>query len=297
MNKPITEKELQSLEKLITMAREEDFGTGDITAELFPSEVKVKTCFVARSELVFCGRRVLERIAAVYDQSIVVSDLINDGDLVQAGDILGTWEGPVRGITSAERVALNFVQRLSGIATMTKQYVDRVAGSNVDILDTRKTTPGWRDLEKYAVRAGGGVNHRRGLYDAAMVKDNHLASLARETGRNSLEVLAERLGEIRTHIGPEGFVELEVDTLEQLEQSIMLPVDIILLDNMGPEKLRQAIEIRRKAGREEVQFEASGSITMEGLEEIAKTGVERISIGALTHSARAVDIGLDMADA
>jgi nicotinate-nucleotide pyrophosphorylase (carboxylating) len=187
-----------------------------------------------------------------------------------------------------ERTALNFLQRLSGIATLTARFVAEVAGTKAVILDTRKTTPGWRALEKYAVRCGGGTNHRFGLYDAVLIKDNHLAWLAEGGDPIGRAVAAARAG------APKGnkFIEVEVDTLEQLDRALEVGPDIILVDNLGPEKLAEAVR-RRDAKAPGILLEASGGVTLETVRGLALTGVDRISVGALTHSAPALDIGLD----
>jgi nicotinate-nucleotide pyrophosphorylase (carboxylating) len=198
-------------------------------------------------------------------------------------------------VLAAERVALNFIQHLSGIATVTRRYVDAVAGTWAAILDTRKTTPGWRDLEKYAVRTGGGRNHRRGLHDAVLVKDNHLAALARAGEADPITAIAASFQALRQRLGPDGFIEVEVDTIDQLDTALKLPLDMILLDNMDADSLRQAVARRDAAGlRGRVALEASGGITLANVRQAAEAGVERISIGALTHSVPAVDIALDV---
>jgi len=196
---------------------------------------------------------------------------------------------------AAERVALNFLQRLSGVATTTREYVEAVAGAGAGIYDTRKTTPGWRELEKYAVRAGGGKNHRRGLFDAVLVKDNHLAVLAKAEGKDPIAAAAREMDRLRPYLGEHAFIELEVDTLEQFKVALTLAVDIILLDNMSLDELRSAVRMRDEAGlKGRVELEASGGITLKNVRDVAMTGVERISVGALTHSAGAVDIALDI---
>jgi nicotinate-nucleotide pyrophosphorylase (carboxylating) len=206
---------------------------------------------------------------------------------------------------AAERVALNFVQRLGGIATATRRYVQAVAGTGAEIYDTRKTTPGWRDLEKYAVRVGGGKNHRRGLYDAVLIKDNHLAVLAKAGEADPIAAVGLRLASARVSLGELAFVELEVDNLDQFARALRLEgVDIILLDNMTPDAMRQAVRMRDLAGLKpatygagpsrRVTLEASGGITLENVRAVAETGVERIAVGAITHSASAVDIALDI---
>lgn len=288
-------REMDNLQRLLALAKAEDFGGGDVTGELLPAELRAEARFVARRELVFCGGLMLCAIAGAYDQAIATDVAIPDGLRVEAGAELAKWSGPARGVLAAERVALNFIQRLSGIATLTRRYVDAAAGSGAAILDTRKTTPGWRDLAKYAVRCGGGCNHRRGLFDAILVKDNHLGVLARSGSGDPISDLAGRLVDARAKLGPDGFIEMEVDTLGQLETALKLPLDVILLDNMTCEQMVRAVAVRDSAGlRGRVKLEASGGITLANVAAVAACGVERISIGALTHSAEAADIGLDV---
>jgi nicotinate-nucleotide pyrophosphorylase (carboxylating) len=245
--------------------------------------------------MVFCGAALLETIAAAYDGAIRTRPLVAEGAVVGPTCELAVWDGPARGVMAAERVALNFLQRLSGVSTTTREYVKAVAGTGAGIYDTRKTTPGWRELEKYAVRVGGGRNHRRGLYDAVLVKDNHLAVLAMVEGRDPILAVGRELERIRPFLGEHAFIELEVDTLDQIEVALTLPVDIILLDNMSCEQMRRAVAMRDVAGlRGRLELEASGGITLDNVRAVAETGVERIAIGALTHSAGAVDIALDI---
>jgi len=290
-------REMDNLQRLLALAKAEDLGSGDVTGDLLPAGLGAEARFIARQELVFCGGMMLCAIAGAYDSAIATEVAVGDGTSVAAGAALARWSGPARGVLAAERVALNFIQHLSGIATLTRRYVDAAAGAGagVAILDTRKTTPGWRDLEKYAVRCGGGANHRRGLYDAILVKDNHLGALARGGSADPIGDLAGRLADARRRLGPDGFVEMEVDTLEQLETALKLPLDVILLDNMPCEQMLRAVAIRDAAGlRARVKIEASGGITLANVAAIAACGVDRISVGALTHSAPAADIGLDV---
>ena len=217
-------------------------------------------------------------------EPITVGRLVKDGQPVKAGEILLNISGPARALLSAERVALNFVQRLSGIATLTAQFVDAVKGTPAQILDTRKTTPGWRRFEKYAVACGGGHNHRLGLFDMVLIKDNHLAALRSEKP-NAIAAAVRRAREKF----PQLKIEVEADTLEQAGQAAVAGADIILLDNMNPMQLRLAVQ--KIKGR--AKTEASGGVNLASVREIAETGVDFISVGALTHSARAVDIGLD----
>ena len=289
------QRERENLRQLLELARREDLGSGDVTSGIVPAELTVTGRFLARQPMVFCGGVFLETIAAGYDGGIRTELLAEDGRKVGPGTGLAVWRGPARGILAAERVALNFLQRLSGVAATTREYVDAVAGTGAGIYDTRKTTPAWRELEKYAVRAGGGFNHRKGLYDAVLVKDNHLAILAWAEGQDPLTALARALERIRPSLPEGAFVELEVDTLDQFAQALALDVDIILLDNMGPEQLAQAVKTRDAAGlKGRIELEASGGITLANVRAVAATGVERIAIGALTHSAGSVDIALDI---
>ncbi|HQL72488.1 MAG: putative nicotinate-nucleotide pyrophosphorylase (carboxylating) [Planctomycetes bacterium ADurb.Bin126] len=291
--------ELETLRRLLALAREEDLGAGDVTAALLPAEVAARAAFVAREELVVCGAAFLAEIAAAYHADIRTETVLEDGSSAPAGAVIARWSGPARAILSAERVALNFLQRLSGAATVTRAFVRAVAGTRAGIYDTRKTTPGWRALEKYAVRCGGGRNHRIGLYDAVLVKDNHLAILAAAGQVDPLAALAGPLERAKAALAkqppPGGFIQVEVDTLEQLRSALRLPVDMVLLDNMAPDQLAQAVAIRDRAGLAgRVELEASGGVTLATVRAIAESGVERISAGALTHSARSVDIALDV---
>ncbi|MGA2265554.1 MAG: carboxylating nicotinate-nucleotide diphosphorylase [Phycisphaerae bacterium] len=289
-------RERENLWRLLEMARQEDLGdSGDVTSVILPPEVHATGRFVARQPATICGVSLLEPIAAAYDGELRTREIVADGQEVAAGAVLAEWRGPARGMMAAERVALNFLQRLCGVATTTREFVKAVEGTGAGIYDTRKTTPGWRDLEKYAVRAGGGRNHRKGLYDAVLVKDNHLAVLAKAEGKNPITALGQELERVRPYLGEGAFVELEVDTLEQFQGALALPVDIILLDNMPLDQLRKAVALRDKAGlKDALGLEASGGITLANVRAVAEAGVERIAVGALTHSAAAVDISLDI---
>lgn len=288
-------RERENLWRLVEMARDEDLGSGDVTSAILPPDLMATGVFVARQPMSFCGGALLEAIAVCYDGHLRTECRAGEGQTVRPGDVLAVWRGPARGMMSAERVALNFLQRLSGVATTTREYVEAVEGAGAAIYDTRKTTPAWRELEKYAVRAGGGKNHRRGLYDAVLIKDNHLAVLARAEGRDPIKAAARELDRVRPYLDPRAFIELEVDNLAQFDVALRLPVDIILLDNMSLDDMRTAVARRDEAAlRGRVELEASGGITLETIREVAETGVERIAIGALTHSAGAVDIALDI---
>ncbi len=263
----------------------EDVGSGDATTlSLVPPDSASCALMNARVEMTVCGVGIAERVFKALDSGVKVERRVADGDRVEAGATLLRIEGATRAILTGERTALNFMQRLSGVATLTSRYVAAVAGLKTEILDTRKTTPGWRLLEKHAVACGGGRNHRVGLYDMVMIKDNHLAAL-RDAEPNAIAAAVER-----ARAGaPELKVEVEADNLEQVAQAAEAGADVILLDNMPPANLREALRIID--GR--CQTEASGGITLETIREVAETGVDFISVGALTHSATAVDIGLD----
>ena len=272
--------------ELIRMALEEDIGEGDVTSEYFVPEDRVSRAFVTvRKEGVVSGVGLAAEVFREVDTDLDVQVMVEDGSRVGAGAMLMRVEGKARSILTAERTALNFLQRLSGVATLTARYVDLVKHTRAAILDTRKTTPGYRALEKKAVADGGGTNHRMGLYDRAMVKDNHLAA---EGGIAALQDAILRLkGE-----KPGVEVELEADRLEQVADFLTLEgVDYILLDNMSLEQLREAVGMRGE--RHRVRLEASGGVNLGTVADIADTGVDFISVGALTHSAPALDIGLD----
>lgn len=219
------------------------------------------------------------------DASLKFQAKLSDGQTATRGDVIGTWRGPMRSMLAAERIALNFLQRLCGIATTTRQYVDAVAG-HAQVLDTRKTTPGWRLLEKYAVRCGGGQNHRIGLFDAVLIKDNHLAALG-----GGPEAIRQAVSLARSGAANR-LLEVEVDCWELFEAALDARPDIILLDNMSAELMRKCVE-RRNGISPEIKLEASGGVTPHSIPAIAATGVDRISVGALTHSAPALDIALD----
>jgi len=286
----LTPTELASCRTLIELALAEDLGsTGDRTSEaLIPLERQGRAAFVVRTPGVVAGLPLAQLVCEAVASSIQFEQKIIDGTLVERGSILAIASGPLRPILIAERTALNFLQRLSGVASLTSKYVDAVAGTNAKVLDTRKTTPGWRLLEKYGVRAGGGTNHRIGLYDGILIKDNHLAGLGDpETAVRRAVALA------RSFPGNQGLpVQIEVDTLEQLDQALSVKPEIVLLDNMPLEKLREAVK-RRDAVSPTTLLEASGGINLTTIRGIAEAGVDRISVGAITHSAPALDIALD----
>jgi nicotinate-nucleotide pyrophosphorylase (carboxylating) len=293
-----TPAETAACQRLVEMALEEDLGTGgDLTSQaVIPADLPGKAIFVARAEGILAGLPVVAMVLDAVDPRMDFRPQRMDGKPLKRGDRLATVTGRMRSILAAERTALNFLQRLSGIATLTRRYLEAVAGCRARILDTRKTTPGWRLLEKYAVRQGGGKNHRLGLYDGVLIKDNHLAALPETDSPIGTAVVA-----ARKYVGGSVPVEIEVDDLDQFDEALALSPEIILLDNMSLEDLREAVGRRdAKEGRAHFQpnepltlLEASGGVNLDTIRAIAETGVDRISVGALTHSAPGLDIALD----
>jgi nicotinate-nucleotide pyrophosphorylase (carboxylating) len=269
----------------IAAALKEDIGQGDITTDFFvPETLHATGRITARENAIVAGTAAAAEVFRRVDPSIDIQVVRRDGDEVVAGDLIIEVRGLARSILKAERVALNFLQRLCGIATLTRQFVDAVGNHPAKILDTRKTTPGLRALEKAAVVAGGGVNHRFGLYDMALVKDNHLATFG------GLSSFSDRIHQLRKE-RPNIRIEVEADDLEQARAFAEVDgIDVILLDNMTPAQIREAVALRK----DNVQFEASGGITLKNVKRIAATGVDYISIGGLTNAARAIDIGLEL---
>ena len=271
--------------RAVQIALAEDIGSGDVTTmSIVPEDAKAKAVIRAREHLVVSGLSLAETTFRELDSDLHIFYAAQDGERAAPGAVLLRIEGSARPMLTAERVSLNFVQQLSGIATLTSQFVEAIQGTRAEILDTRKTTPGWRRLEKYAVACGGGHNHRFGLFDMVLVKDNHLAALKSE----SPNAIAAALQRART-AHPELRIEVEADTLDQVEQAVEAGADLILLDNMNLVQLRLAVQ--KCKGR--AQTEASGGVTLASVRAIAETGVDFISVGALTHSARAMDVGLD----
>lgn len=275
-----------NVKELIAMALNEDIGDGDVTTAYFvPAELKAKAVLVARSEGVLSGVHVAAEVFRTVDRELKIQILLNDGDSVSENAVVMVIEGAARSLLTAERTALNFIQRLSGVATVTRRYVEKIAHTSARVLDTRKTTPGYRLLQKAAVVHGGGTNHRMGLYDRAMVKDNHLMTA------NNPEVLQEAIDRLKAE-RPGVEVQLEADNLEQLACFLELRgVDYVLLDNMSPSMMKQAVEMRGNNSRP--MLEASGNISMQTIGAVAESGVDFVSSGALTHSAPSLDLALD----
>ena len=288
----------EQIQAIVERALAEDVGSGDVTSQwILPPELGVHGRFLAKAQGVLAGLEVARQVFRQVDERIALQARMKDGHALSKGDIVATVEGPAASILTAERTALNFLQRMSGIATLTGRYVEAVAGTRAVILDTRKTAPGLRLLDKWAVRLGGGQNHRLGLYDMVLIKDNHIAAAGGIT--QAVERVRRRN---RPGLRPEPFdyaqdvpveglaVEVEVKSLAELEEALALSVDRIMLDNMDLDEMRRAVEMT--AGR--VPLEASGNVTLENVAAIAATGVDYISVGALTHSVKALDISLDV---
>jgi nicotinate-nucleotide pyrophosphorylase (carboxylating) len=276
----------ESIERVVKMALLEDAPWGDLTSQtLIPASARMTADLVAREPGIFCGGQIFAAAMSLTDPTTKIDLLVEDGEAFTTGDVLATATGPARGILQAERVALNFVQRLSGIATMTSYYVAEIAGTRARVVDTRKTTPGLRLFERYAVRCGGGHNHRFSLSDAVMAKDNHLAVLT-DDGRRDL---TEALRAARASLPHTAHFEVEVDRPDQIEAVLAAGVNTIMLDNFTLEQMREGV--KQIAGR--ALIEASGTVRLETIGVIANTGVDIISVGALTHSVRSLDLGLD----
>jgi nicotinate-nucleotide pyrophosphorylase (carboxylating) len=271
-----------TLQPLIQLALQEDFAdSGDVTSQaIIPMQNTICASITAKASGVIA---VLEAVALVYQQidpTVTVRTYVEDGAQVSAGTVVCEVEGATLSVLSGERTALNFLQRLSGVATLTRRYVDAVAGTGAVILDTRKTTPGWRELEKYAVRMGGGQNHRMGLFDMVMIKDNHIDA----AGSITAAVAA-----VRQHPAAKSLqIEVEVKDETELQEALALNVDRIMLDNMTPQQMRRAVQITNGG----TPLEASGNVNLETVRTIAETGVDFISVGALTHSAPILDLSM-----
>ena len=279
-------KDNSILDTLIEIALKEDLGdAGDITSNFFIDNNSLSSgTIIAKENCVIAGSEIAEKVFKRLDPNIEVKVELPSGSIASTGDVIISLSGKSCSILSTERIALNFLQRLSGIATITKKYVDAVKGTNAKILDTRKTTPGWRVLEKMAVKSGGGLNHRMGLFDMAMLKDNHL------TNESDPRSLQQKINAFKKQY-PSIRLELEADTLEQVNEFVKMEgVDVILLDNMAITEISEAVSLRRG----KIKFEASGGINLDTVIQYAETGVDLISVGALTHSAISVDLSLEL---
>lgn len=264
----------------ITRALEEDIGSGDVTTNsIVPAGASLRGRIVAKQDGVVAGLDVASEVFRALSNEIMFDAKVKDGSHVNKGDVLAEVNGEARALLTGERTALNFLGRMSGIATLTRQFVDAVAGTNATILDTRKTAPGLRALDKLAVRLGGGANHRTGLFDMVLIKDNHIDFAG------SITTAVERVRATGTRLP----IEVETRTLENVREALQLGVERILLDNMKPETMREAVEMTKG----QAKLEASGNVTLENVLEVARTGVDYISVGALTHSPRVFDVSLE----
>lgn len=300
MNAPLQFPKFEEIRDIVQLARREDLGQDDVTSRITVGPDAVGVATLLQKEVgVTCGLPLVEMICRVYDERLRVEPIpgfhldVIEGRFSDARSLpLLRVRGPLRSLLSAERIILNFLQHLCGVATQTYRFVKRVEGTGASIFDTRKTLPGLRALDKYAVRCGGGRNHRMGLYDGLLLKDNHIAGIsAKELAAFVGQAVARSRGEDRDR-----FIEVEVESLEQLREVLKLDgVNVILLDNMDCPKMASAVEMRDRAGKKGIVFlEASGGVTLETVRPIALTGVERISVGAITHSASALDIAMDI---
>lgn len=272
------DNEFAQVKELIRTALAEDIGTGDITSDaILAADLVYSGRFVAKADGIIAGLDVTATTFSLLDQRVQFTPQVAEGEPVEPGQVIATIRGPGRTLLGGERVSLNFLQRMSGIATMTRRFVVAVAGTSAVILDTRKTVPGLRLLDKWAVRLGGGQNHRFGLYDMALIKDNHITAAGS---------IAEAVARVRAADEGQRPIEVEVKTLGELREALALPVDRIMLDNMSLLQMREAVELAN--GR--VPLEASGNVTLDNVAAIAATGVDYISVGMLTHSVQALDI-------
>jgi len=295
----------EKIDALIQLAIQEDIGTGDITTvNLIPDSLIVEGVFIAKESGVIAGMPVVEYFFSRLDKDVSLQQRIKEGAFVNKGETIANIKGSAKTLLSGERIALNFLQRLSGIATITAKFVERIKPLKTAVMDTRKTIPGWRYLEKYAVAMGGGVNHRMGLYDQALLKDNHLDILKVETGlkpvstSSHISIIEKAVSALREKTKRGILVEVETRTLEEVADALKAGVDIILFDNMNIAQLKEAVETvknwKSSKGKRKPLTEASGNITLENVRLVAQTGVDRISIGAITHSAKALDISLEI---
>ncbi|MGR3303025.1 MAG: carboxylating nicotinate-nucleotide diphosphorylase [Candidatus Scalindua sp.] len=294
-----TEFDFGKIKDIVQLAIKEDIGDGDITSKIFiPDGSETEGMLIAKEAGIVAGLPVAGYVLSQIDENLILTSNIEDGSRVKKGTIIGSVKGLTLSLLSAERLVLNFLQRLSGIATATNRFAEKIKGYRTEIMDTRKTAPGWRYLEKYAVRVGGGINHRMGLYDQILIKDNHLKTMESEKESGAIGRLVNKA---REQIENGMLIEVEVEDLCQIKDAVDAGVDIILFDNMEPSKIREAVDMVKEFEKNQgagtgkaILTEASGNITIENVEEYADAGVDRISVGAITHSARALDISFDI---
>lgn len=267
----------------VRRALQEDIGSGDLTALLIPSDKTLKATVITRENAVLCGTQWFEACFTSLAPEIAIEWFFQDGDRAQAGQTLCEIIGPARAMLTAERSGLNFLQLLSAVATQTRRFVDAIAGTDAVIVDTRKTLPGLRLAQKYAVTCGGGVNHRVGLYDGILIKENHIIAAGG---------IAPALTHAREIASPDVFIQIEVETLRQLQEAIAAGATMLLLDNFSLDRLRDAVALTRQHEGQRITLEASGNMTLETVRQVAETGVDRISIGGLTKNIQAVDLSM-----
>ena len=293
------EFDFEEIKGIVQLAIKEDIGDGDITSNIFiPDDSESEGVLIAKEAGIVAGLPVAGYVLSQIDRNILFTPYIEDGSRVERGIEIAGIKGSTISLLSAERVALNFLQRLSGIATAANRFAEKVKGYKVQIMDTRKTIPGWRYLEKYAVRVGGGVNHRMGLYDQILIKDNHLKVMGSERENGAISRLVKKA---REQIENGILIEVEVEDLSRLRDAVDAGVDIILFDNMTPAKIKEAVDMVKEFEKsastgKAILTEASGNITIQNVEEYAKAGVDRISVGAITHSVRALDISFEISE-
>ena len=288
-----------NISDLVQLAIKEDIGKGDITSEIFvPKDSESEGIFLAKEDGIIAGLPVVKYVFSQIDNDLLFTSSIEEGSSVSKGTTIANVTGPTISMLSAERLVLNFLQRLSGIATLTNKFVEKVKGHKAQIMDTRKTTPGWRYLEKYAVKVGGGVNHRAGLYDQILVKDNHLEIIEKACKQNE-NIFTELVKKARKQTNDGVLIEVEVEDTEHIKDLVDAGVDIIMFDNMNPTEINTALDMTKEyeeshKASKSVLTEVSGNITLENVCAYAQTGIDRISIGMITHSAKALDISLDI---
>lgn len=294
------EFDFEEIKEIVHLAIKEDIGDGDITSKIFiPEGSESEGTIIAKEDGIVAGLPVAGYVLSQIDKDLIFTSNIEDGSRVERGTEIARVKGLTISLLSAERLVLNFLQRLSGIATATNRLTEKIKGYKTQIMDTRKTTPGWRYLEKYAVRVGGGANHRMGLYDQILIKDNHLKAMG--LGKENVAAIGRLVKKAREQIEDGALIEVEVEDFSQIKGMLDAGVDIILFDNMEPSKIRKAVDMMKKYEKNQglstdkvILTEASGNITLQNVEEYAKAGVDRISVGAITHSARALDISFDI---
>lgn len=293
--------DLNNIKDIVQLAIQEDIGKGDITSEIFiPKNSKSEGIFMAKEDGIIAGLPVVKYVLSQIDNNLLFTSNVEEGSRTNNGTIIANVKGSTLSILSAERLVLNFLQRLSGIATLTNKFVEKVKAYKTQIMDTRKTTPGWRYLEKYAVKVGGGTNHRAGLYDQILVKDNHI-KIMEKVQKKENGIFAELVNEARKQTDDGVLIEVEIEDSKHIKDLVDAGVDIIMFDNMEASQISEAVEkvkeyerLQNATTAKTVLTETSGNITLENVEAYAQTGVDRISVGMITHSARTLDISLDI---